>query len=186
MFLQFILCIQFFFALFIIFFIKTFFSNEKNSIIFFFIYITVSFSIVGLFIYTVYYLNFYSPNIESHIFIHKEKVWGLTLVLKSTMHSYICLWYKPIFFKKAQALIFLFYSTNGFWPSFIFFYRLLLASSIFKCFVFFYYFCENKISFPLNFKDHSGFIFFVKYIFLFEFLITALYFVRVIYVPGST
>ena len=53
-----------------------------------------------------------------------------------------------------------------------------------------YFFVEKLIiklvSSPLSFQDHAEFIFFVKYSFLFEFFITVFYFVRIIYVPGSS
>jgi hypothetical protein len=190
MFLQTILFTQLSFTFFIIFFIKTFLSNKNYFIIFIFSYLLMNFFIVGLFIFNIYHINFYNPDIEYNIFLHKQNLWGLTLVIKNSLNSYLCLWwYNTSYFLKPNSLIFYFYTKQGvlYYYS-IFFTFILLISSIHKCFLFFKYFSIKKIdnkSFPLSVKAHFEFIFFVKYSFLFEFLITAFYFVRIIYVPGS-
>jgi hypothetical protein len=186
MFLQTILFIQLFLTFFIIFFIKTFLSNKRYFIIFLLSYLLVNFFIVGLFISNMFHLTVYNPNLEYHIFIHKEKVWGLTLIIKNSFRSYLCLWYNPTIILEKKALVFVFYAKQGAWHYYIFFTCILLFSSIHKCFLFFDYFfkdiIDNKISFPLSIRDNFEFIFFVKYSFLFEFLITAFYFVRILYV----
>jgi len=91
---------------------------------------------------------------------------------------------------KKKALVFVFYAKQGGWHYYIFFTCIFLISSIYKCFIFFNYFfikiIDNKINYPLSFQVYSDFIFFVKYSFLFEFFITAFYFVRIIYVSGSS
>jgi len=190
MLLQTILFIQLSFTFFIIFFIKTFLSNKKYLIIFLLTYLLISFFIVGLFILNMFHINFYNPNIEYHIFVNKEKLWGLTLVIKSSLRSYFCLWYNPTTILKKKALVFVFYAKQGGWHYYIFFTCIFLISSIYKCFIFFNYFfikiIDNKINYPLSFQVYSDFIFFVKYSFLFEFFITAFYFVRIIYVSGSS
>jgi len=114
MLLQTILFIQLSFTFFIIFFIKTFLSNKKYLIIFLLTYLLISFFIVGLFILNMFHINFYNPNIEYHIFVNKEKLWGLTLVIKNSLNSYLCLWwYNPSYFLKPNSLIFYFYAKFG-------------------------------------------------------------------------
>lgn len=185
MFLEFILILQLVTFLFFFFNINRFFLNGKNFTFFFFCFVLSSLFILFMLYYNAYNMT-PSEHVEVHLFLQEKKEWGITLVVKNNLKSYLCFWYNPLHYKHPQMLIIKFYMVND--TYYIFYFCIMMYLFFCKLFQFYDTYCGQfplKQEFPLPFDEHVFFIFFIKYIFFFEFLFTAVYFVRLVYKPGA-